>query len=164
MSGAARGFFVLTPVVDYVGIGPIQSVRMRTLHGDTLRDHSISAGAHAPVGVFPSQIHASLHRSSARSRKRLASIQQFVETIAVAGTALRPLGRFISLSAILFTLVGQTIALRGLPPSGSAGRRHKTIVCPTETSLGEQRFMEPNRRFATAVGEWLVARLFWGRS
>src|ERR1022692_777743 len=33
------------------------------------------------------------------------------------------------------TLVGQTIALCGLPPSGSVGRRHKTIVCPTETSL-----------------------------
>jgi hypothetical protein len=42
------------------------------------------------------------------------------------------------LASILFTLVGQTIALRGLPPSGSAGRRHKTIVCPTETSLSEQ--------------------------
>src|ERR1035438_6445577 len=39
---------------------------------------------------------------------------------------------------ILFTLVGQTIALCGLPPSGTVGRRHKTIVCPTETSLSEQ--------------------------
>jgi len=32
-----------------------------------------------------------------------------------------------------YTLVGQTIAFRGLPPSGSDGRRHKPIVCPTET-------------------------------
>jgi hypothetical protein len=53
-------------------------------------------------------------------------------------------GRFIAklsgriLAAILFTLVGQTIAFRGLPPSGSAGRRHKPIVCPTETPLTEQ--------------------------
>src|ERR1035438_4269603 len=33
---------------------------------------------------------------------------------------------------ILFTLVGQTIVFRGLPPLRSAGRRHKPIVCPTE--------------------------------
>jgi protein-S-isoprenylcysteine O-methyltransferase Ste14 len=44
----------------------------------------------------------------------------------------------VHLGAILFTLVGQTIAFRGLPPSGSAGRRHKPIVCPTETPLSEQ--------------------------
>jgi hypothetical protein len=42
------------------------------------------------------------------------------------------------LEAILFTLVGQTIALCGLPPSGSVGRRQKPIVCPTETPLSEQ--------------------------
>ena len=49
-----------------------------------------------------------------------------------------PLKYFPLLAAILFTLVGQTIALCGLPPSGSVGRRHKTIACPTETSLSEQ--------------------------
>jgi hypothetical protein len=37
-------------------------------------------------------------------------------------------------------LVGQTIALCGLPPAGSDGRRHKTIACPTETSLSEQHW------------------------
>jgi hypothetical protein len=35
----------LTPVVDHVGIGPIEPVRMRTLHGDTMHGHSISVGA-----------------------------------------------------------------------------------------------------------------------
>src|ERR1035438_2990121 len=37
--------------------------------------------------------------------------------------------------AILFTLVGQTIALCGLPPSGSVGRRHKTIVFPNRNII-----------------------------
>ena len=31
------------PIVDHVGICPIESFGMRTLHGDTLRRHSISA-------------------------------------------------------------------------------------------------------------------------
>src|ERR1039457_2412049 len=47
---------------------------------------------------------------------------------------------FLGFGPILFTLVGQTIALCGLPPSGTVGRRHKTIVCPTETSLSEQHW------------------------
>src|SRR5579862_8184869 len=72
---------VLTPVVDHVGIGPIEPVRMRTLHGDTLHGHSISVRAQAPVGIFASQIHASLYSRSARGSKRLASIQQLVETL-----------------------------------------------------------------------------------
>ena len=77
----------LTPVVDHVGIGPIESVRMRTLHGDTLHGHSISVGAHAPVGIFASQVHASLYSRSARGCKRIASIQQFVETFTRSRTA-----------------------------------------------------------------------------
>jgi hypothetical protein len=54
-----------------------------------------------------------------------------IRTAALAGCQPNP---------ILFTLVGQTIALCGLPPSGSVGRRHKTIACPTETSLSEQHW------------------------
>ena len=60
---------------------------MWTLHGDTLRDHSISTGTHAPVGIFASQVHTGLHSHSARGRERFASIQQFVEAIAGARTA-----------------------------------------------------------------------------
>src|SRR5580704_8107100 len=71
---------VLTPVVDHVGIGPIEPVRMRALHGDTLHGHSISVGAQAPVGIFASKVHASLYSRSARGCKRLASVQQLVET------------------------------------------------------------------------------------
>ena len=78
---------VLTPVVDHVGVGPIEPVRMRTLHGDTLDGRPISAGAHAPVGVFARQVHASLHRRSARGCKRIASVQQFVETFTRARAA-----------------------------------------------------------------------------
>src|ERR1700738_1629705 len=70
----------LTPVVDHVGIGPIEPVRMRTLHGDTLNGQSISVGAQTPVGIFASQVHASLYSRSARGCKRFASIQQLVET------------------------------------------------------------------------------------
>src|SRR5579862_8662054 len=71
---------VLTPVVDHVGIGPIEPVRMRTLHGDTLHGHAISVGAQAPAGIFASQVHAGLYSRSARECKRLASIQQLFET------------------------------------------------------------------------------------
>ena len=56
---------VLTPVIDHVGIGSIEPVRMRTLHGDTLRDHPESVGAHPAVGIFASQVDASLYRRSA---------------------------------------------------------------------------------------------------
>src|SRR5271155_4471149 len=76
----------LTPVVDHVGIGPIKPVRMRTLHGDTLHGHSISVGAHAPVGIFANQVHASLDSRSARGCKRFASIQQLVEAFTGSGT------------------------------------------------------------------------------
>src|ERR1700676_2290453 len=76
----------LTPVVDHVGIGPIEPVRMRTLHGDTLHGHSISVGAQEPVGIFASQVHASLYSRSARGCKRFASIQQLVETFTGSGT------------------------------------------------------------------------------
>src|ERR1035438_2236097 len=77
----------LTPVVDHVGIGPIESVRMRTLHRDTLRGHSISVGAHAPVGIVPSQAYAGLDRHSARGREPVASFQQLIETTPRARTA-----------------------------------------------------------------------------
>jgi hypothetical protein len=70
----------LAPVVDHVGIGPIEPVRMRTLHGDTLHGHSISVGVQAPAGIFASQVHAGLYSRSARGCKRFASIQQLVET------------------------------------------------------------------------------------
>ena len=60
---------LLTPVVDHIGIGPIESIRMRTLHGDTLHGHSISVGAHAPVSIFTSQVNAGLQSRSARGRK-----------------------------------------------------------------------------------------------
>ena len=78
---------MLTPVVDHVGIGPIEPVRMRTLHGDTLHGHSISVGAQAPVGIFASQVHASLYSRSARGCKRFASIQQLVETFTCSRTS-----------------------------------------------------------------------------
>ncbi len=71
----------LTPVVDHVDIGSIEPVGMRTLHGYTLHGHSISVGAQAPVGIFASQVHASLQGRSTRGCKRIASIQQLVETL-----------------------------------------------------------------------------------
>src|SRR3984893_11084037 len=77
---------VLTPVVDHVNIGSIEPVRMRALHGDTLHGHSISVGAQAPVGIFASQVHASLYSRSARGCKRFACIQQLVETFTGSGT------------------------------------------------------------------------------
>src|ERR1700757_2436739 len=77
---------VLTPVVDHVDVGSIEPVRMRPLHGDTLHDHPISVGAQAPVGIFASQVHASLYSRSARGCKRFASIQQLVETFPGSGT------------------------------------------------------------------------------
>src|SRR5579872_281562 len=80
-NAVSRELTALTPVVDHVGIGPIESVGMRTLHGDTLHGHSISVGAYATVGIFASQIHASLYSRSARKCKPLASIQQLVETV-----------------------------------------------------------------------------------
>jgi hypothetical protein len=43
---------VLTPVVDHVDARPIESVRMRALHGDALHRYAITVGAHAPVGIF----------------------------------------------------------------------------------------------------------------
>src|SRR5580700_9427866 len=53
---------------------------MGTLHGHTLRGYSISVGAHAPEGIFASQVHACLDAASARGSKLIAGIQQFVET------------------------------------------------------------------------------------
>lgn len=53
---------LLTPVVDHIGIGAIEPLRMRTLHGDTLHRDPISAGSHADVGIFASRVHASLDR------------------------------------------------------------------------------------------------------
>ena len=43
---------VLTPVIDHVGARPIESVRMRTLHGYALHRNAITVGAHAPVRTF----------------------------------------------------------------------------------------------------------------
>ncbi len=60
---------------------------MRTLHGNTLHGHSISVGAHAPIGIFTSHIHASLFDHPSRGCKGLASIQQFVKTFTRARTA-----------------------------------------------------------------------------
>jgi hypothetical protein len=37
---------------------------MRTLHRYSLHGHAISAGAHALVGMFASQVHAGLYRRS----------------------------------------------------------------------------------------------------
>jgi hypothetical protein len=54
-------------------------------------------------------------------------------------------------------LVGQTIALCGLPPAGSVGRRHKTIACPTETSLSEQHW-DKVKFFAENMGRRLEDR------
>jgi hypothetical protein len=76
----------LTPVVDHVGIGPIEPFRMRALHGHTLHGHAVPVGAQAPVGIFASQVHASLYRRSPRRCKRFASIQQLVETFTGSGT------------------------------------------------------------------------------
>src|SRR5580704_3517001 len=78
---------VLTPVVDHVNIGSIEPVRTGALHGDTLHGHSISVGAQAPVGIFASQVHASLYSGSARGCKRFANIQQLVETFTGPGAA-----------------------------------------------------------------------------
>jgi hypothetical protein len=49
---AAGSQQVLTPVVNYVDIGSIESVRMRTLHGHALHRNAIAVGAHAPVRIF----------------------------------------------------------------------------------------------------------------
>jgi hypothetical protein len=78
---------LLTPVVDHVGVGSIESIRMRTLHGDTLQSHTISTGAHVPVGVFAGRVHACLDNRAPRECKILTSIQQFVEPFAGACTA-----------------------------------------------------------------------------
>jgi hypothetical protein len=75
---------LLAPIIDHVSIAPIESVCMRTLHGNPLHYHLISMGAHALIGIFPSKIHASFYRRSAGERKRLASVQQFIETPACA--------------------------------------------------------------------------------
>ncbi len=56
---------VLTPVVDHVDIGSIEPVRVRALHGDALHSYYISVGAQAPVGIFASEVHASLYSRSA---------------------------------------------------------------------------------------------------
>ena len=79
-TSAIEKLTALPPVVDHVGIGPIEPGGMRTLHGDTLHGHSISVGAQAPVGIFASQVHASLYSRAARGCKRFASIQQPLET------------------------------------------------------------------------------------
>src|SRR5271157_4172319 len=55
---------LLTPVVNYVGIGPIEALRVRALHGDNLHGDPISASAHAPVGIFASRVHACLYGHS----------------------------------------------------------------------------------------------------
>jgi len=54
-----------TPVVDHVGIGAIESIRVRPLHGHTLHSHPVSMGAHAPEGLNASQVHPRLYRRSA---------------------------------------------------------------------------------------------------
>src|SRR5271156_85980 len=53
---------------------------MRTLHGDSLRGDSISARAHAPVGIFSRKVYPCLYGRAARGRKPLASSQQLIET------------------------------------------------------------------------------------
>ena len=57
------------------------------MHGDTLHRHSISVGSHAPVGIFASQIHASLDSRFPRGRKRFASLKQFVKAFTRTRTA-----------------------------------------------------------------------------
>ncbi len=64
---------------------------------------------------------------------------------------------FGSAPVLRTTLVGQTIAFRGLPLSGSLGRRHKTIVCPTEALLSEQYWLWPN----PAVASNLLTDINW---
>ena len=83
--GRRRWLPTLSPVIHHVGIGPIESFRMRTLHCDALQGHTISAGTHAPIGIFTSQIHAGFYCCSTRKRKCLAGIEQRVETRPCAG-------------------------------------------------------------------------------
>ena len=64
----------LTPIVDHVGIGPVESLCMRTLHGDALHGHSISAVAHVPIGILACQVDPGLDRRAPRRRKPLASM------------------------------------------------------------------------------------------
>src|SRR6202044_1438770 len=67
--------------------GAIESLCMRTLHGNTLHGHSISVGAQAPVSILASHVHTSLYSRSTREGKRFASIQQLVETFTGSGAA-----------------------------------------------------------------------------
>jgi hypothetical protein len=53
-------------------------------------------------------------------------------------------------------IVGQTIVFRGLPPSGSDGRRRKPIVCPTKTP-SVPSFSERERDSEQIWQEHLVA-------
>jgi len=131
----------LTPVVDHVGIGPIEPVRMRTLHGDTLHSHSISVGAQAPVGIFASQVHASLYSRSARGCKRFASIQQLVETFTGSGTTTGRTKLDVASCLAAWTGVTGARACRGsflsrilLKPSGFG--RHVVSSCPKRNRVG----------------------------
>ena len=72
------------------------------------------------------------------------------------------------LAPILFSLVVQTMAFRGLPPSGSVGRRHKPIVCPTGTLsselywvLHEMRSQETTSNGLSAL--WALSVKTWNR-
>ena len=60
---------------------------MRTLHGDPLRGDSISARAHAAVGIFSRKVYPCLYDRAARGRKPLASSQQLIETFPRPRTA-----------------------------------------------------------------------------
>jgi hypothetical protein len=52
-------------------------------------------------------------------------------TLVAQTIAFRGLPPSIGAGSNAVHIVGQTIAFRGLPPSISARRRHKPIVCPT---------------------------------
>src|ERR1700678_5876 len=76
--GLGRG---LPPVGNHVGVGPVEPIGMRTLHGDALRDRSIAARPHATPGIFAGQVDAGLYRRLPRRRETFASSQQLIKTL-----------------------------------------------------------------------------------
>ena len=73
-----------TPIVDDICIRPVETGCMRTLHRDALGEGPVTVGPHAPVCVLACQVHASLERYAARQGKRIACIEQPVESAAGA--------------------------------------------------------------------------------
>ena len=78
-----------TPIVDYIGIRPIEPRHVRALHRNTLGEGPKSVSPHAPVGIFARQVHPRFQRNAARERKRVACIEQPVKPLAGPRAAAR---------------------------------------------------------------------------